>query len=252
MIRWQREIWHWLILLIIFALSAWAWGRAPDRVPVHWDFHGNVDRYGSKAEGLLIGPAVSVGVYLLMLFIPLIDPGRRNYRKFEQTYHSLRLLVLLMMLAISGIASMAAAGHQVDVGTWIVTAIGALFIAIGNMMGKIRPNFFVGVRTPWTLTSKRSWVKTHRVAGWVFIGSGILFLVAAWVHQTWAFIAALAVNMAGVIGAVVYSYLVWRSDPDRSFPLANEGEIDLEQTEQAEPVKPTDSTEQTERKTQTD
>jgi len=93
-----------------------------------------------------------------------------------------------------------------------------MFLMLGNVMGKIRPNWFVGVRTPWTLSSKTSWTKTHRLAGWLFIGMGLLAFAWALVQTTWMFVAMMAVDVACAVLIVVYSYLVYRTDPLRSSP----------------------------------
>ena len=101
---------------------------------------------------------------------------------------------------------------------FIGLAVGAMFFVMGNVLGKLRPNWFFGVRTPWTLSSKLSWNKTHRLAGWVFVLGGLLLMAAGLVGTPTAMGIAFAVLMAGVLGAVTYSYFVWRSDPDRVPP----------------------------------
>jgi uncharacterized membrane protein len=87
-----------------------------------------------------------------------------------------------------------------------------------NVMGKIRPNWFVGVRTPWTLSSKLSWDKTHRLAGWLSVLMGVLFAIVAFVHNAWTLGVMLSVDAACLIGIVIYSYLVYRVDPNRVSP----------------------------------
>src|SRR6185437_15445048 len=101
----------------------------------------------------------------------------------------------------------------------VLGAVGILFIVLGNVLGKVRPNWFVGVRTPWTLSSKRSWVRTHRLAGWLFTLAGLIFLVLIAFNigagLRWIILGVLAVL---TIVLVAYSYIEWRHDPEKSRP----------------------------------
>ena len=204
-----------LILLAMWGISAWAWQRVGDRMPVHWGPDGQPDRFGSRAEGLLVVPAIATGIYALLLVLPLIDPGRQAYSLFRGAYLVIRACVLGVLLLVHSAAVLVALGYPLDMTRWVLATLGVMFIVLGNLMGKIRPNFFVGIRTPWTLTSKRSWVKTHRLGGWAFILSGVLFLVAAWISGTEALIGSLILTGVLLVSVVVYSYFAWRSDPDR-------------------------------------
>jgi hypothetical protein len=120
----------------------------------------------------------------------------------------------------------AAFGHHVDITQVSFLGAAVLFMVIGNLMGKIRPNWFVGVRTPWTLSSKKSWNKTHRLAGWLFMLMGALFAVVAFVHTTWTFVAVLVVDATCIVSLVVYSSLVYRGDPHRTSPAGTQPSAD--------------------------
>ena len=204
-----------LILLAMWGISGWAWQRVGERMPVHWGPDGQPDRYGSRAEGLLVVPAIATGLYVLLLLLPLIDPGRQAYSLFRGAYLVIRACVLGVLLVVHSAAVLVALGSPLDTTRWVMATLGVMFIVLGNLMGKIRPNFFVGIRTPWTLTSKRSWVKTHRLGGWAFILSGVFFLVAAWISGTKALIGSLVITGILLVSVVAYSYFAWRSDPDR-------------------------------------
>ena len=154
------------------------------------------------------------------MFVPLIDPGRLNYQNFRKAYNAIRIVLVLFMALIYGLMIYSAFGNKGNTTTVILLAMGALFIVLGNFMGKIRPNWFVGVRTPWTLSSKLSWDKTHRLAGWLFVLMGALFALLALVQTTWMFIAVFTINALCILWMVVYSYLVYRGDPDRTSPAA--------------------------------
>jgi uncharacterized membrane protein len=207
-----------LLLAGMFVLAFATWPTAPERIPMHWGMTGEVDRYGGRLEGLFLLPALAVFVYALMLFLPRIDPGRANYARFAGAYFAIRAAVLLIFAVLYGVTHLIIRGVQVDMPKVVGLMVGALFFLLGNLFGKIRPNWFIGVRTPWTLSSKRAWTKTHRLAGWVFILGGIAIMAAGVLQNAAAVGVAMGVLLVGLVTAAVYSYLVWRTDPDRVPP----------------------------------
>ena len=215
---WRVELVQWLLVAAMFVTAATVWQSVPDPMPVHWNLHGEVDGYGSRFVGLLLMPSIALGLYVLLLVIPRFDPGRANYPSFAPAYNAIRICLVLFMAAFYGGTVIAALGYQIDVAAFVSVAVGVLFIVLGNFMGKIRPNWFVGVRTPWTLSSKQSWTKTHRLAGWLFIVLGVAVAACGLVAAAWLWIATGILGTAAVVWIVVYSYLVYRSDPDRITP----------------------------------
>ena len=212
---WRTEWPLWALLAAMFLLAAATWSSAPDRIPVHWGFNGEANGYGGKFEGLLLIPLIALAVYVTFLVIPRIDPARANYAQFAGAYTFFRFVVLLTLALVYGVIHLWIRGHQVPVELLIPVFVGGLFVAIGSILGKLRPNWFVG---PWTLSSNRSWTKTHRVAGWVFMVAGVCLVVAGLIHSKGAFIATLVIAGVGILGTIVYSYFVWRDDPDRAPP----------------------------------
>ncbi|HEV8070141.1 MAG TPA: SdpI family protein [Planctomycetaceae bacterium] len=215
---WRGELVQLLPIAAMFVVAALCWSHASDRIPVHWNWRGEVDRYGGKFEGLLLLPLISLGLYFLLLVLPLFDPGKANYPTFAGAYNLIRLTITLFLSAIYAVGVLVSLGYHVDMNTVIGLAMGLLFIVLGNVMGKIRPNWFVGVRTPWTLSSKLSWTKTHRLAGWLFIVMGLLAVAWAISQSVWMLGLMIAVDFACGITMVVYSYLVYRKDPARMSP----------------------------------
>jgi uncharacterized membrane protein len=215
----RTELPQWLIIVGMFVAAIVVWPTVSSRIPVHWNASGQVDGYGGKMEGLLLLPAIAIGIYLLLLFIPRIDSGRANYAQFSGPYLIVRYAVLVMIAAIYGISLLAIKGVGFNMTRVILSVIGLLFIVLGNVMGKVRPNWFVGVRTPWTLSSKRSWVRTHRLAGWLFTLAGLIFLALIAVNVRGA-LSLIVGSVVGVIAVVliVYSYVEWRGDPEKSPP----------------------------------
>ena len=214
----RGELVQLLPIATMFAVAAFCWSRVPDRMAVHWNLQGVPDGFAGRISGLLLLPMVSLAVYLLTLCLPWLDPGRANYQNFAGAYNAIRISVTLFLALIYMVMVLTALGYQINMTTVVGLGMGALFVVLGNVMGKIRPNWFVGVRTPWTLSSKISWTRTHRLAGWLFIAMGLL--AAAWgLFQTpWMFGLMLAVDAGCALVIVVYSYVVYRKDPLHTAP----------------------------------
>jgi uncharacterized membrane protein len=215
---WRTEWPLWVLIAAMFFVAAITWPGAPDRIPVHWGMSGEVDRYGGKFEGLLLMPLIALAIYLLLLFIPRLDPGWANYAHFAGAYTLFRFGVIMVLALIYAVIHLWIRGYPVPVGTMVPVFIGLLFLLIGSIMGKIRPNWFVGIRTPWTLSSKLSWTKTHRLAGYVFMGIGVGLIASGLLRVPAAFVVTMAVGGAGIVWTIVYSYLTWRHDPARIPP----------------------------------
>jgi uncharacterized membrane protein len=225
-LSWRTELPQLLLIAAMFALAAGCWSHAPEKMPIHWNFRGETDAYGGKFAGLLLFPLIATGIYLLMLVVPLVDPGRPNYRNFARAFNVFRIVIVLFLAVVYGVTLLVAFGHHVNLIMIVFLATAGLFLVIGNFMGKIRPNWFFGVRTPWTLSSKLSWDKTNRLGGWSFMLMGVLFAFAAVVQAGWMFVAA--VGATGICAAwmIVYSYLVYRRDPNRTPPAGTSPSAD--------------------------
>ncbi len=220
----SRRLWEGVqigLLVAMFVAAAIRWPSAPDRIPTHWNAAGQVDGYGGKVMGLLLMPLVALAVYLLLLAVPRIDPARRNYSAFAGTYLVIRVSVLGYLAFLDLVLQLAIGREEsVPVGQLIFGAVGALFIVLGGAMGRLKPNWFAGIRTPWTLSSTRSWEATHRLGGRLFMVAGVVTVLAAVVGGTVAVIVMIAVVLGVLSVTTVYSYRVWRDDPDK-VPLSS-------------------------------
>lgn len=147
---WNRPVEDaaWLIAAM-FAAAAWAWSRVPDQIPVHWNAAGQVDGYGSRFMGRLLIPLITLGMHLLFMVLHAIDPCRTSYDGFARVYAIFRGAILAFMGAVYAATTLVALGHRVEVARVITVALGLLFVVLGSFLGEVRPNWFVGVRTPW-------------------------------------------------------------------------------------------------------
>jgi uncharacterized membrane protein len=187
-----------------FIVSAWAWGQIPDgaQIAIHWGPSGEANGFAPKSVGLLLMPAMSLGIGALLAFLPRIDPRRANLLRSGAAYQAIAIGALLLMLALHIAAVLSATGQRVDMARIVPVGVGMLFL---------------GIRTPWTLSSERSWTKTHRLGGYLFAAFGAMMVVVGVIDpqaMVWALIPGLVV-VTGV--PIVYSYLVWRTDPDRQY-----------------------------------
>jgi uncharacterized membrane protein len=202
----------WGLVLAMFLAAAAVWRYVPDSVPVHFGLNGEANRYGGKLEGVLSLPIVALGVLVLLKLAPRIDPLRARYAEFATTY-ALAILAIETCLALMYATILATIlGASVNATTLIVALAGLLLIAIGAVLDHVRPNWFFGIRTPWTLSSERSWTATHRAGRWVLILMGLALVAAGLVQNVWLVCAAIATCAVGTVGLLVYSYLVWRAD----------------------------------------
>jgi len=167
----------WLILILIslgFALGAYFYPSLPDKVAIHWNLQGEVNGYGNRFVGAFGIPLVNLGIYLLFIVLPYIDPKRKNYDSFQSTYQYLKCLLVIFLLVIQLTTLLIAKGVVINQSVFIPILVSLLFIAIGNVMGRFKFNYFVGVKTPWTLANEEVWRRTHRMAAPLWVIGGIL------------------------------------------------------------------------------
>jgi uncharacterized membrane protein len=222
-IDWRTELPCWLLLAGMFLMAALSWTSAPDRIPVHWGLEFQPDRYGGKFEGLLLMPMICLAAYVFLLLVaPRIDPGRANYPRFAGTTAVIRIALVAFMAGVYALVQLWIRGIEWSLGILLPLMLGVLFIVLGNLLGKVRPNWFIGIRTPWTLASKVAWSRTHRLGGWLFIGCGFLWLGSPLIHRAWAPLVPMFTLLAGSLALSVYSYFLWRNDPDKVPPAGTE------------------------------
>ena len=213
-----------LVVLGMLLVSLWAWPQIPAdaQVPIHWGIDGRANGWAPKPIALLGLPLLTVGLALLLAFAPRLDPRYANVQRSATAYWAIAFGSLALLAVVHVAAILVATGRSVNIGTVVSVAVGVLFVVVGNFLGKTRSSWIFGIRTPWTLSSERSWAKTHRLGGYLFILLGVLVVLVAIVAPGAPDAFVLLGGLALVILAVVsYSYLVWRDDPDRQRIGAN-------------------------------
>lgn len=206
----KTEIISILIITASIFLGFYFYSVFSNEVPVHWNTAGEVDRYGSKFEGAFLMPIIAIGLYLLFWVIPKIDPKKEKYQQFEGVYHIFKNGIMIMLFGIYLIASLNSLGYNIRVEVWVPIVVGVLFLIIGNYMGKIKTNWFLGIRTPWTLSNDEVWNKTHRLGGKLFMLMGILLIITPLLPYSSIFWTLLVPLIIIVMVPIVYSYLLYK------------------------------------------
>lgn len=203
-------------IVAAFAFSVAVYPQLPERIPVHWNLEGEPDGWAGGGRGAFVMPAFAAVLWLVMRFLPRIDPRKANYAKFDATYDFFVALIVSLVALLHIVTLGAALGWPVPVERVVPGIIGVAFVMIGNVLPRARPNWWLGVRTPWTMSSDRVWERTHRVAGYLLAGAGCLMILAALVPGAPTAMVAIGGIAAAGLGSVVYSYVAWRQEMGRA------------------------------------
>jgi immunity protein, SdpI family len=208
----MRKWYPILPIAIAVAASIYVYPHLPDRVPTHYDIRGVPDGYGPKWIPTVIFPAMLLVLWVILRGLPKIDPRRANYARMQSTYDLMVNLVLTMVTALHLIFLGGAMGGGVPLVRFIPAVIGVSFIVMGNVMPRARPNWWFGIRTPWTLSNDRVWERTHRVGGYVMTATGVLAVIAAFFSNPFALVTFAVLAAVMSLGLVAYSYFAWKQE----------------------------------------
>lgn len=213
----------YLVILSLAVMAAVLWDKLPDPIPSHWNAAGEVDDTMPKLPGtllLIVLPLLIMGVFRL---IPLISPQGFRIDQFMGVLYLLQTVTVLFTAAVSAVVLLYAIGIELDMTVIVTSGTGLLLIVIGNQLGKVRKNFFIGIRTPWTLASDEVWAKTHRLGGWLMVVAGVVMCIGAFAGLSIEYLIVAVVVL--VLIPVVYSFVAYRRiegfkpdpeiDPDR-------------------------------------
>ena len=204
-----------VLILIIAATSAGllVWNHLPDRMASHWNVNDQVDGYTSRFWGVFLMPLISLGMLGLFLLIPSIDPLKANIAKFREAFNLFIAWMMAFLLYLYGLTLAWNLGYQrFKMSQAMLPALGLVMIFAGWMMRKAKRNFFIGIRTPWTLSSDRVWEQTHRVGSVLFIVSGALAFFGVFLPGATAFWLILVPITASTVFVIAYSYMLYQQE----------------------------------------
>ena len=205
-----------LVLLMILGATVAGlllWNQLPDPMASHWNINDQVDGYMSRTWGVFMIPLITLGMFVLFLVIPSIDPLKANIAQFRGAFNLFIVLIIACMVYIYGLTLAWNFGYTgFRMSSAMLPAIGLLFIFIGFMMRQARRNFFIGIRTPWTLSSDTVWDETHRIGSVLFMISGALAFLGGFFGGITAFWLMFAPLMGSTIFLLMYSYVLSRRE----------------------------------------
>jgi uncharacterized membrane protein len=197
-----------LFIIATLVVAAILYPSLPEMIPTHWNGQGEIDGYMKKPGGVLMMPAMALATFIIMKIIPLISPKGFRTDKFSDVIGVLQVTLVGFMSIVAILVLLEAHGLNVLINEVITAGVGLLFVVIGNYLGKVRKNFFIGIRTPWTLASDEVWNRTHRMGGKLFMLSGVIIWLGALLRLPLTWTVGVAVGL--VLIPVVYSYFLYR------------------------------------------
>jgi uncharacterized membrane protein len=209
----MRKLFPGLLALAAAAgFSLWAYPLLPAEVATHFDFSGEPNGWSPRLLAVLLVPALGLVLAATFTVLPQIDPRRANYAQFGPTYWTVMNAVLVLLAGMQCLMLGKALGWPVAMSRVGALGVGGMFVLLGNLMTRIRPNWFVGIRTPWTLSSDTVWRKTHRFGGAAFVLAGLCIAATALAASSWMAYGVLGAAGAAALSSVVYSYVVWKRE----------------------------------------
>jgi len=199
------------IALLSFVIGVYYYPQVPEQMASHWNAKGQVDGYLSKFWGLFLIPITLVGLALLFMAIPRIDPLRENIEKFRKHYDGFVILFMLFMVFIYLQTILWSIGIKISPNAYVPIAGGLLFVGSGILIENTRRNWFIGIRTPWTLSSDKVWDKTHRMGGKLFKIAGVIAIVGVF-FQSYAVFFVLVPALVVAVYTVAYSYFEYKKE----------------------------------------
>ncbi|MGD8189475.1 SdpI family protein [Brevibacillus ginsengisoli] len=209
----STKSWSWkdtliiIIALVPVVIGAAMYNQLPEQMSSHFDMNGNANGFMSKPTFFIFMTLLNVFLVLLLKVAPKLDPKRANYEKFLDVYTLLRFVIVIFLSGIFVMVLLENLGYGVSIRTGTFLSLGGLWIVMGNYLGRIRHNYMLGIRTPWTLASEEVWRKTHRMAGPVWVICGIVMIFGSFFSgASFSYLFLITIGISVVL-PLIYSYL---------------------------------------------
>ncbi len=203
-----------LLMLVAATLAGLLlWNRLPDQMASHWDINDQVNGHMSKFWGIFMMPLITLAMLVLFLVVPSIDPLKANIAQFREVFNLFIVLIVAFMVYIYGLSLAWNLGYtRFNMSRAMLPALGLLFIFIGFMLRQAKRNFFIGIRTPWTLSNDTVWNETHRLGAVLFMVAGALAFLGGFLGGTAAFWLMFIPIIGSALFLVVYSYVLYQRE----------------------------------------
>ncbi|MGN4822009.1 SdpI family protein [Bacillus cereus group sp. MYBK139-2] len=201
-----------IILIFITGLAwAYAWPNLPDTMAIHWGTEG-VNGYASKFNAMLLLLGIMIFTYVLLTITSKIDPKKKNYDKFSKGYMIINYSVVVLLFLVNMLVIGVGLGYDIPMNSTPFILVGLLFIVIGNYLPQCKPNYFVGIKTPWTLSNEEVWRKTHRFSGKVFVVLGVIMILSIFAPVAWKGFLIIGIIVGAVGLTMGYSYVAYKKE----------------------------------------
>ncbi|MGL3756171.1 SdpI family protein [Bacillus velezensis] len=197
--------------IIVLTVFTWAftYSSLPDNLATHWGLNGSANDYTSKFNAMVMLIGIMIIQYILMVIIPKIDP-KNNYKTFIRPYMAIFNTLFAVLFVINLMTILTGLGYDLPISYLGNFIVGVIFMVFGNFIQKVKPNYFLGIRTPWTLSSERVWKDTHRVSSKIFVLAGILMMLAAFLPPVYRVSVIFIAVIGCIILSLLYSYIVYQ------------------------------------------
>ncbi|MGG1574817.1 SdpI family protein [Fictibacillus sp. NRS-1165] len=204
------------LLLILAAAALWLvfYSKLPAELPIHWNMKGEIDGYSTKLGAMLTNLGIMILLYLLFRFLPKIDPKKENYKSFSRSYSIINSSLFVFFFLINLMVILTGLGYDLSMNSLMPVILGGLFIVLGNYMQQVKPNYFVGIKTPWTLADENVWRQTHRFSSKLFVAAGIIVLLALFAPSEWRDFIILPSILGAALVSVGSSYYFFKKKKD--------------------------------------
>lgn len=210
----MKKINSWVLLALILSIlsiiiTLFLYPKLPLEVPIHFNAIGEVDNWGDKSFTLFTA-FLPIGLGLLTLIVPKIDPKRAAFSKHAKAYNIFVFIITIFIIGIHWATLLFALGYNISIDKFIMVSIGILFIVLGNYMPQVRHNYTFGVKTPWALHDENNWRATQRFGGYVFILIGVVSFLHLFISSRLSSYIFFIITLGGIASCYLYSYLYFK------------------------------------------
>jgi uncharacterized membrane protein len=198
-----------IIAALSFIIGAILYSQMPEQMASHWNGQGVADGFTSRFWGTFLMPIVSLVLAGLLVLVPRIDPRKANIEKFKGYYYSFAIVIMLFFTYVYILTLVWNKGGRFDMAQLMTPAMGVIFYIAGVMVGRAKRNYFIGIRTPWTLNNEEVWNRTHRLGGVLFKISGVIATIGVFFPK-YAIIFILVPVLGTAIFSIIYSYVIYQ------------------------------------------
>ena len=208
----QKELPIIAIVLLPFIYLAYIWNQLPAQVPMHWNSNGEIDRYGDRLELISIPILLPLLVYIIFSIVPMVDP-KKKLNKMGNKLQMLKVLLTITMSILALIIIYSAKNQSLTNPNYILLVIGVLYIIFGNYFKTLKANYFIGIRTPWTLESESVWKETHKLAGKMWFVGGIIVVFSSLIlNKAQNYTLFLIITAIISLIPIIYSYVSFKNE----------------------------------------